>query len=237
MALNISAPSWARRLHADLRRNRRTLHVMPAAPAVTTPFDEAFRLLALNVHDLLPPEGRRAIVVMSVLPGDGRSTVAANLAIALAQFAGEVLLVDGANDGSSGLSGLLPDVSVPRSTAHLPEAIREQALATSHPGVWLMPLSGPPLPNGSDSTSLPASSAGGHVRVLEEAGRWSMLTVIDSPACLTSSEGFFLARWAGNVLFVVRGPVTDLKVHQQAIDQLQRFSVRVLGTVFNEARR
>jgi Mrp family chromosome partitioning ATPase len=73
--------------------------------------------------------------------------------------------------------------------------------------------------------------------LLDEAARFNMLTVIDSPACSVSSEGFYLARRAGHVLFVVRGPVIDTRAQQQAIDQLRRFSTNVIGVVLNEARR
>ena len=46
---------------------------------------ESFRLLALNLRILLPADSTPAVVVMSAFPHEGRSFVAENLAVAMAE--------------------------------------------------------------------------------------------------------------------------------------------------------
>lgn len=55
---------------------------------------EAYRQIRTNLQFLNLRQDSRSIVVTSALPGEGKSTVAANLAIALAETSTRVLLVD-----------------------------------------------------------------------------------------------------------------------------------------------
>lgn len=60
----------------------------------TGTFGESFRLLALDVVRLLEGETNRSLLVMSGLPGEGRTLTAYNLARSLAELSLPVLLVD-----------------------------------------------------------------------------------------------------------------------------------------------
>ena len=57
-------------------------------------FAEAFRAIRTNVLFSSAQEGSRSIVVTSTGPGEGKSMVASNLAISLAQAGQRVLLID-----------------------------------------------------------------------------------------------------------------------------------------------
>src|SRR5262249_54251112 len=57
-------------------------------------FVESFRAVRTNVLFSSTLEGSRSIVVTSTAPGEGKTVVATNLAIALAQAGQHVLLVD-----------------------------------------------------------------------------------------------------------------------------------------------
>jgi succinoglycan biosynthesis transport protein ExoP len=59
-----------------------------------SPISEAFKLLRANLHFLDLEQHHRTIVVTSPIPGDGKTTVAANLAIAFAAREERVLIVD-----------------------------------------------------------------------------------------------------------------------------------------------
>src|SRR5262249_23530973 len=57
-------------------------------------FSEAFRAFRTNVLFSSAQEGARALVVTSTAPGEGKSMVASNLAISLAQAGQRVLVID-----------------------------------------------------------------------------------------------------------------------------------------------
>jgi polysaccharide chain length determinant protein (PEP-CTERM system associated) len=59
-----------------------------------SPVAEAFKLLRTNLHFLSLEHSLKTIVVTSPIPGDGKTTIAANLSIAFASQAEKVLLVD-----------------------------------------------------------------------------------------------------------------------------------------------
>jgi succinoglycan biosynthesis transport protein ExoP len=59
-----------------------------------SPISEAFKLLRANLHFLDMERHHKTIVVTSPIPGDGKTTVAANLAIAFAAQEEKILIVD-----------------------------------------------------------------------------------------------------------------------------------------------
>ncbi len=70
------------------------LHPLTAGAAPTSPAVEAFRKLRTNVQFLGPDRPHRVITVASATAGEGTSTTACNLALALADAANRVLLID-----------------------------------------------------------------------------------------------------------------------------------------------
>src|SRR5262245_38163204 len=111
MTLTIPWPTtlWRRLRRRASSRADRAESVAPER----TPFTEEFRLLALNVMAILDGSPDKMITVFSADPGEGRSVVARNLALALAEHR-EVLLADSSSANpqkllpSDRVAGLLP---------------------------------------------------------------------------------------------------------------------------------
>ena len=189
-----------------------------------SPFAESFRLLALNVRTMLAFEARRSVAIMSGYAKDGRSVVAANLAIALASEH-RVLLVDERRRAFAG-PGSLTELfrQAPGSAAQaIPGDMMRSVVDSRHPGVSIMPRL---VDAGSPDDDLDAA-----ITKASEAG---MYTVIDTPPALTTTAAFEEAKLAGNVLYVVRGATTDLDAHRRVREQLERLNVNVLGILLNE---
>ena len=189
---------------------------------MATPMAESFRLLALNMRAMLRGAPHRGVVVMSASPRDGRSLVAANLAIALAEES-KVLLIDGDRRGGLPLAELVPP-SGGGLAAELPEILRGRAAATGQPRVWLMEL-----------RSLAVDSGEYIQKMIEAASRAGLFVIVDSPPAQLSSEAFALASNVGQVLYVVRRRVQDMEVHGEIKEHLDRLNARILGIVLNEA--
>lgn len=180
---------------------------------------ETFRLLALNTRILLPVDSRPAVAVMSAFPRDGRSFVAANLALALAEE-GPVMLVEQIAEKMT-----LSDRLAARrngSDSTVPGALRNRLLSTDHPGVFL-------------HATPRVRSSGSLAMTVKDAAEAGFFTVVDSPPALTSSSAFLLAREVGQVIYVVTRKVQDVDVHRQVREQLDRLGVEILGLVVNEA--
>ncbi len=59
-----------------------------------SPFTEAMRSLALNLHYLSPSRGARTLALTSAIPKEGKSTTTYNLGLVLAELGQRVLIVD-----------------------------------------------------------------------------------------------------------------------------------------------
>jgi Mrp family chromosome partitioning ATPase len=198
-------------------------------------FVESFRVLALTTRRILDADKSKVLLVMSALPGDGRSTVAANLAIAMGEHH-RVLLVDfrpesrgeagwlegailNGGNGRSGVNGS------PKGKAGLTDASESMPgplLSTPHPHVWFMDPAEGVLRSGSLSETIRA------------AGENGLYTIIDSPAALESSETYRLAEQVGKVLYVVRTTPQRKEDHERVREVLARLNADVIGLVVNE---
>lgn len=182
-------------------------------------YGEAFRLLSLNVTVLLAERANKGIVVMSAYPGEGRSSVVANLALALAQET-KVLLVDGYNERA--ILRSVFEKSSPQ-TGVRPEAMPAQTSPTNCANLWLLNGAAPAL------GSLGRLSAA--VRTASEAG---IITVVDTPPAAISSAAFSLAREVGQAVYIINSRKQDIGIHRGIREQLRRLDVEILGLVVNE---
>lgn len=198
------------------------------------PASEAFRSLRTNLAFAGGERDPQVILVTSARPGEGKSTVAANLAVAFAQGGSRTLLIDAdLRRGSlGGVFGLprepgLSDALAGALTA--PEAVQEVPLGERSAALHLI-ASGRVT---ADSTELLASD--GFERLLRELrGRYDRI-VLDSPALQPVADASVLGRSADASLVVVRAGATPHDVLAEAVDLLLRVQARVGGIVLNEA--
>jgi capsular exopolysaccharide synthesis family protein len=200
---------------------------------------EAYRTIraAIDVTTALPspgapaPVGRETptILICSPTPGDGKSTTASNLAIALANAGHRTLLIDCDlvrpvqhmifhADPAVGLA------AVAAGEGKLADAVQPTVV----PGLYVLPA-GPLPPNPSDLLT------GRRFALLMEALRSAFdRIVIDSPPLATSSDGMVLASSADATLLVVRLNQSLRDTATRAVDALQRSGANVLGVVAND---
>jgi len=196
----------------------------------TSPFAESFRLLALNINAALKDKPAKGVVVMSAYSGDGRSFVAANLAVAMAERQ-PTILHDGHSRADSPVADLFRTHSLtsgnggPSAKANqLPSTLGDIARPTHGSQLW---LTGSRNPQPSDTDRL-----GEIIRTASDAG---ITTVVDTPPASISSEAFALAQEVGQVVYVVRRRPQDMDIHKRIRDQLERLDTDIIGLVTNEA--
>jgi protein-tyrosine kinase len=172
---------------------------------------------------------RIAIAVVSPESGDGRSFVAANLAVLFAQLGRPTLLLDGSFrtarvhrlfdlDSAGGLSTFLAG----RTGMECIRSIVEV------PGLHVMPA-GPVPPNPLELFER-ARLRG----VMPELLRTFEVILVDTSAGFVGGDSSLLARFAGSALVVARLNRIRLAEARTFAAQLERARARVLGVVVND---
>jgi capsular exopolysaccharide synthesis family protein len=191
-------------------------------------FAEAFKSVRTNVLFSSAEEGLRSIVVTSAGPGEGKSLVASNLAVALAQAGQRVLLIDAdmrrprvheifGGEQEPGLSNVLS------GNAKTSEAVRKSKTS----GLWLMAAGHIP-PN-------PAELLGSRrytdfIASLSAHFDWVLL---DTPPVMVVADSSIVANQASGVVFVVRADHTSRHAVRAAVEQLEAANAHLIGTVLN----
>ncbi len=214
----IMADRWATRSRTVLECDRNHLS-----------FAESFRNLRsslLNSPDDL--RRKRCISVTSAVPGEGKSVVAINLAIALAATSSRILLIDG--DLRRGkLHHLLGTGSGPGfSDLVTQRAILEEAVRpTRMPNLFLMPA-GPRIPNIAEQLL-----GFGMGAMFGELGRHFDFILVDTPPVLAADDATTIAARTAWTLFVVRLGYSQRQHCQLALEDLANRQVHVPGIVVN----
>jgi succinoglycan biosynthesis transport protein ExoP len=222
--------SWTGQLSAKRTQaaRRRAVATVAATPE-RFPAAEAYRQLHTNLLYAGGGSPPRTVLVTSPSEGEGKTSVAANLAIKLAQQRLRVLLVDcdlhGANlhrifrlAQSPGLTDVLLKNALPR----------EVQQPTSIPGLFVLT---------AGSTQSMAGEALGSVRmraVLSDASKDFDAVIIDSSPTLALSDSAILGRVADAVLLVVRAGQTEPSGAAEALRHLRMVGARVAGIVLND---
>lgn len=191
-------------------------------------FSESLRAVRTNVVFSTADEGSRSLVITSTGPGEGKSMVAANLAISLAQAGQRVVLVDAdmrkpkAQDifGISQEPGL-SNVLVGQHKAS--EAVRK----TNVPGLWVIPAGRIP-PNPSELVG--SDRCKELVATLKTHFAW---VIIDSPPVMAVTDAALIASYATGVVFVVGAEMTSRHNAKRAVDQLEQVRAHFVGAVLN----
>lgn len=167
------------------------------------------------------------LVVTSSIPGEGKSTVAANLALALGQME-KVLLIDAdlrrptlAKNydfpvGTPGLANLIAN------TARLEDCIRHSN------GIDMLSAGAVP-PNPLELLSSPRFSS-----VLETLKKKYDRIVIDSPPTQAVSDAAILATQANALIYVIKSESTPIPLVQKGVGQMLQNNAPITGVVLNQ---
>ena len=175
-----------------------------------------------------PEAGRRVLAVCSPNAREGRSFIAANLAVVFSQLGQRTLLVDadfraprqqaifnvpdrfGLSSVLSGRSDLSAALPVPGLT-----------------GLSVLPA-GPLPPNPLELLSRPGFAA-----LLQRAAAEYDLILIDTPPATEYADAQSITFRAGDALLVSRKDVTRVNETERAVRDLTDASARIVGTVMN----
>ena len=192
-------------------------------------FGEAFRSLRTSLVFTSGGEHTRTIAVTSSQPLEGKTTTAANLALALALGGSRVLLIDAdmrrpglhktlGMENGTGLSHLLTGQA----------RVREAIQRTSEPNLLVITAGRTP-PNPSE---LLASERMNSFLVNLQTGPFDWI-VIDTPPVLAVTDAVILAPRVSGVVFVIGSEMTRRAHADRAIETLRGSRPRSLTAVLN----
>lgn len=190
---------------------------------------EGLRTLRTNLRFMDVDNPPRTIVVTSPLPGDGKSTIACNLAITLAKGGNPVILIDGdlrrptvatslGLPGGAGLSDVLTD------RARLSEVLQRTAVDPN----LLVLAAGTIPPNPSEVLG------SGRMRQLIGDLAKHATVIVDAPPLLAVTDGAVLTHQTDGALIVVSVGKTTYDFVEKSIDTLHKANGRALGIVLNK---
>ena len=223
---------------------RKALAGVPVFDGTNGAMAEALRSLRTTVQFLGIERPIRAVAVTSPEMGDGKSTVAINLAAAYAMAGSRTLLVSGdlrkpsldaffGVAGELGFSDLLFDRARLRHGHEAPAGstiapLGDYLVATTIPNLSVLPAGSP--------TRSPAEllASAGLAEVVAELAAAADIVVIDSPPTVVT-DSVMLARVVDGVLLVASLNRTRKSRLRTAVDVLHNARVNVLGTVVNRS--
>jgi succinoglycan biosynthesis transport protein ExoP len=189
---------------------------------------EAFRFLRENVAAALPAEGGTVLLVTSAQPGEGKSLIAANLAVAHARAGKRVILVSGDSRGS-GVDALFGVSDRPGLVDVLSgEARTHEVLIPHASGVRV-------LPHGRRIDAPVEVMSPRSQRLLEDLSKGVDLVIMDTPAMAGSADTVALAPAADGVLLVVDAERADPGPLGTVRRQFDQVGVPLYGSVLNRA--
>ena len=193
---------------------------------------EAFRALRTNLF-FLHDEDHQVLQITSPLPGDGKTTVAVNLAVSIAQSGKSVLLID-ADMRRPKVSEVLgvpngPGLSeVLQGKVELNDAISHFDLA---PGLRIL-TAGELIANPSELLTQPRFPA-----LLDRLRREYDYVVMDSPPILAVSDPAVIAPRSDGVLVVLRIRRNSRDLASRCLELLSTVNAPVIGVVANTFQR
>lgn len=191
---------------------------------------EAFRSLRTSVHFLYPDSPAQVILVTSPATGDGKTTVALNLAVALGASGDSVVLVD-ADLRRAGLTRML---SLDRAGG-LTAAIRDPSLLPdllqSGPHVNVQVLSSGALPPD------PAEMLGSlnMASLLQAMAEHADKVILDCSPVIPVTDAVTLSTQVDTVVLVVREKASKRAELAETVRRLQGVGARLAGFVLNGA--
>ena len=213
------------------RKNEKFNNLCILNERIAPAYEEAVRRLRIRVMREAENQGGGVIMVTSSVPGEGKTTIAVNLAVALARQGKSVILADcdPRNPSVAGVmnnTGKYPGIgAVLREKSPLKQALSDSGIADAD----LQVLFGGE-PNTDDASLLGSRKMEEVIEVLR--GRADYVILDTAPAELLA-DASQLAKFVDSVLYVIRCDYTKMNKIRAGIETLTMRNVNIMGYVFN----
>jgi len=212
------------------KQNKRALLVNN--PVTGFGFVESYRKLAAKVDHRMKKKGQKALVVTSIAENEGKSTVAANLAIALAGQSKRVILMEG--DLRRPSQFLIFNQNT-KENQEIGEYLKENAalkdimVKSSIPNLYLI------LGRNCYSSSTEMVQTEKMRELLEQCKKAADYVIIDTPPVGLIGDAEVLAEKAGAMMLVTKQNYILAEDINDTLDVFRAQKTAVIGVVLNKA--
>ena len=199
-----------------------------------TPFKESFRRLMIQISMQNPGSQKidpiRSLLITSAEPGEGKSTITANLAIAFAQSGKKVIVVDcdlhmPKQHKINRLSNMVGLSTLLTQSANIEEIVQ----ATGIPGMYVL-TSGPLPPNPAKILDSPEMTS-----LINYLSHQYDMVLLDSPAFLVLADTALLVPIVDGVILTARRNFIQEGAVKETFRQLADIKAHMIGLVVNDA--
>jgi len=191
---------------------------------------ESYRALRTSILLSRAPGPPQVLLVTSPQPREGKTCTSLNLALALAQRGGRVLIVN-ADLRRQGPARMLERADGKGLSSYLTGAHKLEEVMHEFPplsNLWVLPP-GPQPPNPAELLSSPSME-----RMLNELRQHFDQIVLDSPPVLMVTDATILSSYVDGVILVVESGATARGAVTRAHRILENAGAKILGVVLNK---
>jgi len=196
-----------------------------------SPISEAFRTLRTNIKFSSLDKPIKTLLITSPIPEAGKSSVAINLALTMAQDKNKVILIDAdlrkpvihkifKQDNKTGLTNILVE------NKKIKDVMRR--VTDVDPNLYFIP-SGPIPPNPSELLGSNKMK-----EVLKELQEQADFIIFDSPPVIAVTDALVLATQVDGVVIVLDFGEVTRDAAQQTKALLEKVKANILGVVLNK---
>lgn len=193
-------------------------------------FTEAFKTMRTNLQYAGVDSPLKKIIVTSALPGEGKTTVAINLALTMSQLMHKVIIVDTdlrkpkvqkyLSIKNSKKTGLTLALTGQHSTM-------DNVAYVDRLGIYVMPA-GPVVPNPAELLQSKMMHA-----LTDELEENFNFIIFDTPPVSIVSDAAVLSSLTDGVIFVIRQNYASLDAVLNAKNNLENVKAHIIGCVLN----
>lgn len=202
----------------------------PGIALLTNPrsvLSEQYRILAHRVREQAGKDGSAAVMLTSAVGGEGKTTIAINLALALARTTeGRVLLLDA--DLRKPRVGQYLEITPTRGFSHVLQRPEDdvQRYCWRLKELYVLPGAGS-MPDPVGALSSERATA-----LFASLRRQFQIIVVDAPPVLPIADASILSRLVDSVVFVVRARRSPRELIERAVEGLD--APKVMGIALND---
>lgn len=196
---------------------------------------EAMRLIRTRVLRKIEKSGHKVLMVTSSVPGEGKSTIAANLAISLAGKNKKVVLIDCdlRNPSLQEIFKIQEDQPGFMEVYNKEVSLEDAIVSFIRHGINLSVLFGSPDKPTSHSEILDSKKTGEMIEKLKETAD---IIILDTPPSALLVDAMLVAKYVDEAIYVIMSDYARASVVAGGLSELKNTGVEICGFVLNGSK-